>query len=184
MTEFANRDGVARASDVGFQQYIFRPVEEADLPLLSRWRSSPHVMEWWGDPTLEGEQEKLADPNVAMWIVEHLGRPFAFAQDYDVHAWTPHPFSHLPPGSRGIDQYIGEAEMLDRGHGTVFVRTHVRRLFSAGARAVGTDPHPRNIRARRAYEKAGFSITSEPLDTRWGRAVLMECWADANRITT
>jgi len=26
------------------------------------------------------------------------------------------------------------------------------------------------------YEKAGFAITSEPLNTRWGRAILMERW--------
>ena len=111
-----------------------------------------------------------------MSIVEFDGRPFAFAQDYDVHGWNPHPFSYLPPQSRGIDQYIGEADMLDRGHGSALVRQHVERLFAAGAPAVGTDPHPSNARARRAYEKAGFAVHSEPVDTPWGRAILMECW--------
>jgi RimJ/RimL family protein N-acetyltransferase len=38
------------------------------------------------------------------------------------------------------------------------------------------DPHPDNLRSIRAYEKAGFVIISDPLETRWGRAVLMECW--------
>jgi len=156
--------------------YRFRAVTEDDLPLIARWRATPHVIEWWGDPVVEDEREKLAEPRIAMWIVEHEGRAFAFAQDYDVHGWDPHPFSYLPAGSRGIDQFIGEADMLDRGHGSAFVRIHVGRLFAAGAPAVGTDPHPSNVRARRAYEKAGFRVTSGPLDTRWGRAVLMECW--------
>jgi aminoglycoside 6'-N-acetyltransferase len=155
--------------------YTFRPVEPADLPLLERWRSTPHVVQWWGPPDVEREAEKLEEPDIAMWIVEHRGRPFAFAQDYDPHAWEPHPFSHLPPGSRGIDQYIGEPDMLDRGHGSAFVRAHVERLFAAGAPAVGTDPHPENLRARRAYEKAGFTAVSGPVETRWGRAILMEC---------
>lgn len=156
--------------------YHFRPVVDADHSLLARWRAAPHVREWWGEPSVDDERENLVDPRIAMWIVELDGRPFAYAQDYDVHGWTPHQFSYLPPRSRGIDQYIGEADMLDGGHGSAFVRQHVERLFAAGAPAVGTDPHPANARARRAYEKAGFTVTSEPMDTPWGRAILMECW--------
>jgi aminoglycoside 6'-N-acetyltransferase len=156
--------------------YRFRPVTPADLPLLRAWRSRPHVIQWWGPPEVEDAGEALADPNIAMWIVEHRGMPFAYAQDYDPHAWDPHPFAYFPPGARGIDQYIGEPEMLDRGHGSAFVRLHCERLFAAGAPAIGTDPHPDNARAIRAYEKAGFATASGPLDTRWGRAVLMERW--------
>jgi aminoglycoside 6'-N-acetyltransferase len=156
--------------------YQFRRVTEADLPLLRTWRARPHVIRWWGSPDAEPEAETLADPRVAMWIVEHRGRPFAYAQDYDVHGWTPHPFSHLPPGARGIDQYIGEPGMIGRGHGPAFVRLHCDRLFAAGAPAIGTDPHPDNLRARRAYEKAGFALTGGARKTRWGTAVLMERW--------
>jgi len=159
-------------------RYHFRFASQADLPLLQRWRAMPDVLRWWGTwPDAEANyRSDLADPNIAMWIVEHEGRPFAYAQDYDPHAWDPHPFSHLPPGSRGIDQYIGEPGMLDKGHGTAFVRLQCDRLFAAGAPAIGTDPHPDNLRARRAYEKAGFTTVSGPVDTRWGRAILMERW--------
>jgi len=139
----------------------------------------PHVLEWWGAPDPGEEEETLADSRVAMWIVEHRGRPFAYAQDYSPHDWDPHPFAYLPAGSRGIDQYIGEPDMLDRGHGSAFVGHHCQRLFGGGAPAVGTDPGPDNARAIRAYEKAGFAIVSGPMDTRWGRAILMENWADA-----
>ena len=158
--------------------YHFRSVIRADFPLLLRWRETPDVLRWWGawDDAETDFERHLADPNIAMWIVEHEKRPFAYAQDYDPHAGDPHPFSHLPPGSRGIDQYIGEPSMLDRGHGTAFLRQHCDRLFAAGAPAIGTDPHPDNLRARRAYEKAGFTAVSGPVDTRWGRAILMERW--------
>ena len=155
--------------------YLFRPFTRADLPLMREWRSRPHVIEYWGPPDEEAE-ESLLDPNIAMWIVEHEGRPFAYAQDYDPHAWGPHPFAHLPPGSRGIDQTIGEPDMLGRGHGSAFVRQHCDHLFAAGAPAIGTDPHPDNARAIRAYQKAGFTIASAPVETPWGRAVLMERW--------
>jgi len=159
--------------------YRFRPVTADDVPLLRAWRARPHVIEWWGAPDVEDAQDALADPRIAMWVVEHLGpggpRPFAYAQDYAPRDWDDHPFAHLPPGSRGIDQYIGEPDMLGRGHGSAFVAAHCRRLFAAGAPAIGADPHPDNLRARRAYEKAGFVVASGSIETRWGRAVLMEC---------
>ena len=87
---------------------------------------------------------------------------------------TPSPI--FPPGARGIDQSIGDPSALGRGHGSAFVRAHCDRLFAAGAPAIGTDPHPDNARAIRAYQKAGFAITGQPRDTIWGRALLMERW--------
>lgn len=65
--------------------------------------------------------------------------------------------------------------MLDRGHGSAFLRQHCDRLFAAGVPAIGTD-RIRTTRAIRAYRKAGFEAVSGPVDTRWGRAILMERW--------
>jgi aminoglycoside 6'-N-acetyltransferase len=137
------------------------------------------VVEFWGPPEGEPAAEALDDPRIAAWIVEHRGRAFAYAQDYSPHDWDPHPFAHLPPGSRGIDQYVGEPDMIGRGHGSAFVRLHCEHLFAGGAPAVGTDPHPDNKRAIRAYQKAGFAVTVGPVETRWGRALLMERWRGA-----
>ena len=134
------------------------------------------MVRWWGPPEDEDPADALADPHVRAWIVTAAGRPFAYAQDYDPHAWDAHPFAHLPAGSRGIDQYIGEPDMLDRGHGTAFVRQQCAMLFGEGAPAIGTDPHPDNARAIRAYQKAGFAVAGGPVETLWGRALLMESW--------
>ena len=158
------------------EPYFFRRAGAADLPLLERWRAAPHVAAWWGPPEVERPVEALADPRVAMWIVAHAGVPFAYAQDYAPHDWEDHPFLHLPPGARGVDHYVGAADMLDRGHGSALIRAHCARLFAAGAPAIGADPDPANARAIRAYRKAGFAIVSGPLETRWGRALLMERW--------
>jgi aminoglycoside 6'-N-acetyltransferase len=161
--------------------YAFRPAALADLPMLRRWRETPDVLRWWGaweNPEAEFAAH-LADPAMALSIVEQAGRPFAFAQDYACHAWDPHPFSYLPRGARGIDLYIGEPDMLGRGHGSALLRRHCDRLFAGGTvPAIGTDPHPDNLRARRAYEKAGFTVVSGPVETRWGRAILMERWPE------
>lgn len=39
--------------------YDFRPVTEADLPLLARWRAASQVVRWWGP--LDEDEEGL-DP--------------------------------------------------------------------------------------------------------------------------
>jgi aminoglycoside 6'-N-acetyltransferase len=156
--------------------YRFRPARLADLATLRRWRETPEVLRWWGaweNPKAE-LGDHLADPAMALWIVELGGRPFAFAQDYACHAWDPHPFSYLPAGARGVDQYIGEPAMLGLGHGSAFLREHCDRLFADGVPAIGTDPHPDNARAIRAYRNAGSEAVGGPVDTRWGWAILME----------
>ena len=156
--------------------YRFRRLRPSDEALVSRWRHQPEVQRWWGEPSGESELEKIDDPRIEPWIVELDGRPFAFAQDYDVHGWENHPFAHLPPGARGIDQYIGEPDLLGQGHGSAFIRQHADMLLAQGAPAVGTDPHPDNLRSIRACRKAGFKAIGGPRPTRWGMAVLMERW--------
>ena len=62
--------------------------------------------------------------------------------------------------------------MLGRGHGTRFLWLLAQRLRSEGAPAVAIDPDVRNVRARRAYENAGFR-TNCLVATAQGPAVLM-----------
>jgi aminoglycoside 6'-N-acetyltransferase len=113
-------------------RYSFRKVTLGDLPLLAAWRSNPHVRAWW-DSDQSYDAAYLSDPRVARWIVSIAGRPFAFMQDYTVHGWEEHPFAELPRGSRGIDQYIGDPEMIGIGHGSAFIGARMRALFDAGA---------------------------------------------------
>ncbi len=79
-----------------------------------------------------------------------------------------------PEGTRGIDQFIGEADMLDRGHGSAFIHAFVADKLAAGTPRVVTDPNPANLRAIRAYEKAGF-IPDRLVNTSDGRSLLMVC---------
>jgi aminoglycoside 6'-N-acetyltransferase len=153
------------------RHYQFQRMTAADLPLVRHWVAMPEVARWW---ELAISEDDLSDPNVAMWIVTHDGRPFAYTHDYDPHAWPGHHFAGLAARARGIDQFIGEPDMLGRGHGSAFVRANVARLVAAGAPAVGTDPHPDNSRAIRAYENAGFR-RGRVVDTKWGRSLLMVC---------
>lgn len=157
--------------------YLIRPALMADRPLLARWRAMPQVIRWWGDPDEDDDTDEVPDLRISKWVAELDRRPFAFIQDYAVAAWSPHHFDYLPAGSRGMDIFIGEADLLGLGHGSGLVNQHVSGLFERGAAAVGIDPHPDNVAARRAFEKAGFEFRRGPLDTPWGRVNLMDRFA-------
>ena len=152
--------------------YAFRTATLADLPLLQSWLAQPHLKEWWDDgDTFDADD--LTDQRVDPRMVEWDGTPFAYMQDYDPHGWDDHYFGDLPPGSRGIDQFIGVPDMVGRGHGTAFIAARLAQLFDSGAPVIGTDPHPDNARAIAVYTKVGFTPAGPVLDTEWGRILPM-----------
>ena len=144
-----------------------------DLPLVKRWLAMPHVTEWWGnaDEQFELVSGDLSHPAMDQFIVASDGRPFGYLQCYDLTAWNSG-FGPQPLGTRGIDQFIGVPDMVDRGHGSAFIRTFTDGLLAAGTPRLVTDPDPANARAVRAYEKAGFH-RDRMVDTPNGPALLM-----------
>jgi len=141
--------------------------------MVRRWLAAPHVREWWGDPVeqfalVSGD---LREPAMDQYIVSSDGRAFAYLQCYDLTAWNSG-FGEQPKGTRGIDQFIGEADMVERGHGSAMIRAFVDERLKRGAPRIVTDPDPKNLRALRAYEKAGFMRVGI-VDTPDGPAMLM-----------
>ena len=154
--------------------YVFRPMTTSDLPLVRRWLAEPHVVQWWGN-TLEQFELVSGDLEVEameQFVVAINDCPFGYLQCYDPDVWPENGLGDHPRGTRGIDQFIGEQDMVDRGHGSAFIRTFIDRLLATGAPRVITDPDPANGRAIRAYEKAGFR-RQHLVDTPDGTALLM-----------
>jgi aminoglycoside 6'-N-acetyltransferase len=139
-------------------EYRFRPFDRADLATVARWLQTPEVVRWWGDPAQEVAllAEDLEQPLMDQWIVEFDGMPFAYAQAYCVHSWPQKHLEHLRADSRAIDAFIGVPEMLGKGHGGRFLRQLAMMLVEQGAPLVVIDPDADNLRARRAYARAGF----------------------------
>ena len=153
--------------------YAFQPMTAADLPLIKRWLAEPHVRRWWGDPD---EQYALVsgdldEPAMDQYIVSAGGAPFGYLQCYDLTAWNSG-FGAQPRGTRGIDLFIGEGDMIGCGHGSAFIRSFVEDRFRNGTPRMVTDPDPANARAIRAYENAGFA-RDRLVDTPDGVALLM-----------
>lgn len=80
----------------------------------------------------------------------------------------------LPTGYWGVDIFLGEPDHLDRGIGSRAVSLIYRYLIEErSAIGVGLVVARDNLRAQRAYEKAGLVRVSEVLDTdtREGRRI-------------
>ncbi len=155
-------------------RYQFSAMTAADLPLVLHWLRQPHVVHWWGDTH---EQFKLVSGDLEVeamdqFIVAVDDRPFAYIQCYDPEVWPDNGLGAHPRGTRGIDQFIGEPDMVDRGHGSAFIHAFIARVLASCAPRVITDPDPDNKRAVRAYEKAGFA-RAHLVDTPDGTALLM-----------
>jgi aminoglycoside 6'-N-acetyltransferase len=153
--------------------YIFHSMISADLPLIRRWLALPHVRQWWGDPE---EQHALVsgdllEPAMDQYIFSTDGNSFGYLQCYDLAVWNVG-FGPQPAGTRGIDIFIGDPDMIERGHGSAVVRAFVEELLRNGVPRVVTDPEPANRRAVHAYEKAGFE-TDRMVETPDGQALLM-----------
>ena len=153
--------------------YVFRSLAAGDLAMIQRWLETPEVVRWWGDPD---EQFALVSgdldhPDMDQFIVALDEHPFGYIQCYPLSTWN-QSFGIQPAATRGIDQFIGEPDMIGRGHGSSFIRQFVDELLASGVPRVVTDPDPGNGRAVRAYAKAGFQ-SERVVETPDGPALLM-----------
>jgi len=161
----------------------FRPLAMSDLPLLHEWLARPHIREWWGAPDTPEEITAEYEPVIAGRLPHECffalknGEPIGFIQSYvpalchDEGWWL----EEHDLTVRGIDQFLANSEQLGRGLGTAMVSAFVARLFSDPAvTRIQTDPDPKNARAIRCYEKAGFRAERQ-VDTLDGPALLMYC---------
>ena len=140
---------------------------EVDLPLLHEWIQRPHVAEWWrgvdAGGSLEDTRRKWLprlEPNSSVrgYIALLGGDPLGFIQSYVAvecgEGWWE---NETDPGVRGIDQFLTDGSKLGQGLGSRMVTAFVRKLFNdLNVTKVQTDPDPKNVRAIRCYQRAGF----------------------------
>ena len=138
----------------------FRSVCESDFPLLLEWLKAPHVAQWWdcAEIAIKKIEKHIEDKNVWPFLTLLDGDPFGYLQICSLDVERNKEISHLalPTGTMGFDQLIGPEDKVGKGLGPRFMDLMIKRLFDEGVPVVLVDPHPNNIFAIRAYEKAGF----------------------------
>jgi aminoglycoside 6'-N-acetyltransferase len=142
--------------------------------MLERWLATPEAVRWWGDPLEEITliRDDFNNPDMRQWIVSCDGKPFAYAQAYDVSIWPQPHLAQLPRGTMAIDTFIGVSDMIGRGHGGRYLRRIAESLIEEGAPCIAIDPDADNLRAHKAYRNAGFRDKSL-VETEVGPALLM-----------
>jgi aminoglycoside 6'-N-acetyltransferase len=136
----------------------FRPVQRSDDAMLLGWLAQPHVRAAWGDPDRELAliHAEIDEGDCKMHVVIMDERPIGFIQDWCPHlAGVPH-FQDVPPGTRAVDMFLGDAALRGQGVAAAFVRAYANGLERAGATAVVTDPRLTNPPGIAMYRRAGF----------------------------
>lgn len=141
-----------------------RPANINDLQLLQHWDEQPHVLasdpnDDWG---WETELEKTPDWREQL-IAELDGRPIGFMQIIDPLREESHYWGEgVEPNLRAIDIWIGEADDLGKGYGTIMMRLALEKCFAPPeVTAVIIDPLASNTDAHRFYERLGFKFAEE-----------------------
>jgi aminoglycoside 6'-N-acetyltransferase len=132
---------------------VVRPATTADTDLLVGWHADPGVAEFWDNESFSREEvlARFERPDVDPYIIEESGDPVGY-----VEAWFDE-----PTDACGIDMFLIPGSR-DRGLGPDAARALVAYLLGvAKQRRVTVDPYLWNVRALRAWHKAGFRAVEE-----------------------
>lgn len=157
----------------------FRPMTEADLPMVEGWLGREHVQPWWVMSDLEEMGQAVrGEVAVEAWILVVDGRDAGYFQVYDVGYDDDYGAACATvgagPGTAGIDYLIGEPELIGGGLGTRAIGTFVDEIVFGRAPwpAVCAGPDPANAASIRVLEKNGFRFAGR-IDTTEGPEHLM-----------
>lgn len=155
---------------------------------MRAWLLLPHVRAWYDDvATAAYPDDAIAERRLAMsggdptdhFLIQLDGRPIGDIQSYRIDD-HPEYAAQIAVGrpAVGIDLFIGEADLIGRGHGPALIRAFLRDVafprYGVDLCVIG--PTFSNAAAIRAYEKAGFRFLKTYLepDAREPEHYLME----------
>ncbi len=149
-------------------KYSFAPLREEDLALVRGWLLQPHVRRWWDDgvhlpypdAVIEHYRAAIRGEDPTYHYVAHIDdraagmfQHYLIADDGEYAAALA-----LDEDAIGVDLFIGEADLVGRGHGPEMLKRFLREVAFPFQRltvcVIG--PSVLNTAAIRAYEKAGF----------------------------
>lgn len=163
-------------------EITYRPLAEADLPLMTVWLNRPHVRGFY-------QREPISEEAVAAKYGRYIrgeaptrsslalldGAPLGYLQCYRVVDWPEFQATIGVDGGLSVDLFIGEPGLVGKGVG--------RRMLAGFVDQVAHPLHPdesvcwighelENTAARRCSEAAGFTEVRE-YDEEGHRYMLM-----------
>ncbi|MFZ5971689.1 MAG: GNAT family N-acetyltransferase [Bacteroidota bacterium] len=135
-----------------------RPATIQDLDVLRHWDEQPHNIDADPNDDWNWEVELQREPPWREQLIAELdGRPIGFLQIIDPLEEETHYWGAVEPNLRAIDIWMGEANDIGKGYGTVMMQQAIARCFQNPAvKAILIDPLVSNTKAIRFYERLGF----------------------------
>lgn len=146
------------------KNFSFANILKENIPLLYSWLNEPHVSKWWPTPKKDEPINEFLQRIRSIdtgYLVLLNSIPIGYIQYYKINrneksgAWLP----ELPQNTIGIDQFIGDKNLLGKGYGALFIKEFINYLSNSLEPILTTvivDPEPHNIAAIKCYEKVGF----------------------------
>lgn len=169
----------------------FVPVTPEHYPLLRQWLTEPHIQEWWGNPDEElgfirdmVEGRDTTRPFLIAVDDEPIGYiQYWFIGHHQNEQWIKdHPWlAELPSETIGVDLSIGRPDKLSKGIGSTALAAFAGTLRQQGHASIIIDPDRDNVRAVRAYTKAGFRPVPH-LEGRTDDVLIMQHVPSANEL--
>jgi aminoglycoside 6'-N-acetyltransferase len=163
-----------------------RQLQEADIPLLTKWLSDPTVLEFYeGRDRPHNEEmvrstfvEKKSGDPVLGCIITYEDQEIGYIQFYPADEEDKQGYGYTSEELiYGMDQFIGEPQYWNKGIGTCLVTGMVQYLLEEkGATKVIMDPQVRNTRAIHCYEKCGFEKVKFLPEHELHEGVMRDCW--------
>ena len=150
-------------------RFSFRPLVDADLPMMYRWLNEPGVIRWW-----EGEDVSLPavtaqygsdreDSATEHWIAELEDEPVGWICCWPVLTGLEESEPWFPLGveetAAGIDYLIAAPTQRGRGLGSAMIRAFSYNVVfgrHCDFTQVAASPYRSNAASCRALQKAGF----------------------------
>lgn len=150
----------------------FAKVEKKDIPLLISWLRKKHVREFW-DKNIRFSTKKITEKytqrinenKVNMYLIVFKGENIGYIQSYIVDEKECINFK-IKGICNGIDIYIGEESMLNKGYGTQVLKSYISNFIfrEATSEKICIDPEVANTRAIKVYNKIGFMHVNTAVD--------------------
>ncbi|MEE9451405.1 MAG: nucleoside triphosphate pyrophosphohydrolase [Gammaproteobacteria bacterium] len=153
----------------------FQPMQETHLTLWQMWIEKPHVKDVWfieGYESAEYIHQKIAGNGYDYPFIIYSGtQAIGYIVCCDLYAYrmkckdVKGLFTQEAPCTFCIDLFITEENNLNKGYGTLIVKSFTDLIFeNFDANIIFIDPAITNKRAIRCYEKAGFVFVKQAFD--------------------
>lgn len=148
-------------------EYSFRKLQLSDVSLVHCWFNLPHVQKFYSLRSwVEEEVLKKLEPYILgikpvyPFIILINEQPVGYIQYYPVRDF-PWPNQDLPQDvvqqSAGMDLFIGEPQLLHKGHGQQIIRQFLKEKIWRHFNYCVVDPEINNQTAIDCYKKLGFA---------------------------